>query len=292
MYASSSPCGDSTVRRWGNNKADPFLCPVASAPSSTSSPVPNPWLESTPHSNMNAQAVKSGQFALLSKGSNASDSPSFVPPPPGTHYPPSPSSPSSPHTCSDKILLRNMIGLQGTLLTTYYPEPIFLTSITIGRKYSNLHSRRALCCRSSSYKTSKNKNPRSFHVNHPVIMGTSVKADESVTDDAGAVFGRECRVGWGGEVEVLDGDTGKLLGSGEVSKVSSAAFATLAVQAAAVAAAATASSSPTSTPPSTSPPSLDELKRMSPGWAEKEELMNNHEFFKMYAWRRRINEQI
>ncbi|GMI00752.1 hypothetical protein TrVE_jg11107 [Triparma verrucosa] len=283
MYTSSSPCGDSVVRRWGNNKSDPFLCPAAGSPM---------WIESTPHSLLNAQAIKQGQFALLSKGSHMDidggpcpPPPAFVPPPPGTHYTPTiPSTPPpspAPHTCSDKILLRNMLGLQGLLLTHLIPTPIHLTSITIGRKYSNLHSRRALCCRSSSYRTKRGKkvtppvsSASAFDVNHPAIIGTSVKADESLTD-APASFKSQCRVGWAGcsgapaSVEDVDGDSGRLV-DGEVSKVSSSAFADLAAK---------FFVNQTLT--------LSEMKQKSPGWARKEALMNNHELFKMYAWTRR-----
>ena len=49
-------------------------------------------------------------------------------------------------TCSDKIALWNAIGLQGALLTAII-EPIYLITITVGRKFSQAHCQRALCCR-------------------------------------------------------------------------------------------------------------------------------------------------
>jgi Adenosine-deaminase (editase) domain len=50
-------------------------------------------------------------------------------------------------TCSDKIARWNVLGLQGALLMQLIPQPLYLTSITIGQKFSRVHATRALCCR-------------------------------------------------------------------------------------------------------------------------------------------------
>lgn len=49
-------------------------------------------------------------------------------------------------TCSDKIAKWNALGLQGSLLSNFF-EPIYLESITVGRKYGQRYCERALCCR-------------------------------------------------------------------------------------------------------------------------------------------------
>ena len=49
-------------------------------------------------------------------------------------------------SCSDKICLWNALGLQGALLSEFF-LPLTLQTITVGRKASAVHARRALCCR-------------------------------------------------------------------------------------------------------------------------------------------------
>ena len=43
-------------------------------------------------------------------------------------------------TCSDKIAIWNAVGIQGALLSHLLHEPIYLNTITIGRKYSKVHA--------------------------------------------------------------------------------------------------------------------------------------------------------
>ena len=43
-------------------------------------------------------------------------------------------------SCSDKIAAWNIVGVQGSLLATKLIEPIFIQSITIGRKFAYRHS--------------------------------------------------------------------------------------------------------------------------------------------------------
>lgn len=49
-------------------------------------------------------------------------------------------------TCSDKIARWNVLGVQGALLSAWL-EPLYLSAVVVGRKYSFEHARRALCCR-------------------------------------------------------------------------------------------------------------------------------------------------
>jgi len=94
----------------------------------------------------------------------------------------------STHTCSDKICRWNILGLQGALLSSFIPEPMYLSSITIARKFSNAICRRALCCRVSTspsatkkcYSHHMIKSP--YRLNHPAIMGTGVYLDNSILE--------------------------------------------------------------------------------------------------------------
>jgi len=81
-------------------------------------------------------------------------------------------------SCSDKILKWNAVGVQGSILSIKL-EPIFLTSIVCGRKYSKKRLRRGVCCRLFD-----------FTVNHPSLMTSRLKLDESVYEEA-AEFSRD-----------------------------------------------------------------------------------------------------
>lgn len=54
-------------------------------------------------------------------------------------------------SCSDKIAKWNALGLQGSLLSACF-EPLYLSTITVGRKFSQVHGERALCCRVSGFR--------------------------------------------------------------------------------------------------------------------------------------------
>jgi len=104
------------------------------------------------------------------------------------------------HTCSDKICRWNYLGLQGSLLAGLLEKPLYLSTLTVGRKLSGSVCRRAICCRldtrcrqptlpiypeKSASVSSKNERKtygNKYRVNHPAVMGTSVYLDMGVVD--------------------------------------------------------------------------------------------------------------
>lgn len=156
-------------------------------------------------------------------------------------------------SCSDKIAVWMSLGIQGSLLlstsfsaTQRLTQPIYLSTITVGRKYSALHAQRAFCCRmngfayppppSSSKKRKKQQQVTHnestveslFSTHHPTILCTAIKFDESSLlcepcedQPSGARFmNQQCLVAWRDsssllnetassyEYEVLDGRSG------------------------------------------------------------------------------------
>lgn len=105
------------------------------------------------------------------------------------------------HTCSDKLCRWNCLGLQGSLLASLLEQPLFMSSLTVGRKLTECICRRAVCCRASASNSKKKKrnrgeetgqsetatagndrvgaHHRSYKINHPAIMGTQVYMDET-----------------------------------------------------------------------------------------------------------------
>ena len=102
------------------------------------------------------------------------------------------------HTCSDKICRWNYLGLQGSLLAGMLEEPLYLSTLTVGRKLSGAVCRRAICCRLDTRcrqpKVTQSKSPagsnndnqimneNKYRVNHPAVMGTSVCLSTGVVD--------------------------------------------------------------------------------------------------------------
>lgn len=147
------------------------------------------------------------------------------------------------HTCSDKICRWNCLGLQGSLLAARLQSPLYLSSVTVGRKLTPVTCRRALCCRMGSWNncsngtssthndngsttpTSASSGGSYFTLHHPAIMGTSVYMDDDGVIDmsanakaTAAATGQDVRfhstlswVWWSGLVgvaECIDGATG------------------------------------------------------------------------------------
>lgn len=69
-------------------------------------------------------------------------------------------------SCSDKVCLWNVVGVQGSLLS-HFLEPIYLDSLTLGYLFDHGHLSRAVCCRLT--KGDALKLPKAYHLNHPWI---------------------------------------------------------------------------------------------------------------------------
>lgn len=122
------------------------------------------------------------------------------------------------HTCSDKICRWNCLGLQGSLLASLLEEPLYMSSLTVGRKLTECICRRAVCCRAAPARAKKKKKGthsknatqgisiadesrrkggdtgacrRNYRINHPTIMGTQVYMDETGVIDMSLQHGHE-----------------------------------------------------------------------------------------------------
>ena len=226
MYTSSTPCGNSTIKKFAQMSKEKFQSNVHAH----QWPIPK-------HEPIQRHSIHLGQFSLLLKkdSSNNSNSTSqsnsccsvgcsgnandIHPPlskkqklwpaiqndqwcPPGTStvY----HGKGRIHTCSDKICRWNCLGVQGSLLASMIDNghPIYMASLTVGRKFSNCICRRAVCCRATGFDELVQNNDRGRHdgkensvlvedgdntiqvdvtkfkLNHPSIMGTGVYLDE------------------------------------------------------------------------------------------------------------------
>lgn len=185
LYSSSQPCGNACIKAWAKCKkpdpitAGPFTCPEL------------------PHTRFCLTAKNEGQVAALVKRAarNASEaieggevtsendegkadaatSELRRIPPSGTAYPTSTGSPGPPGlllTCSDKICRWNCLGLQGCLLSAWL-APLYLRSITCGRKFSSVHCERALCCRVNRFESACGQ----YSAHHPTMLCSSERFD-------------------------------------------------------------------------------------------------------------------
>lgn len=219
FYSSSAPCGNATLKKFAKMTKERFRQDLR----------PDEWPKE-PHEPIHGSSIQLGQFSLLlKKDSHASindnplsshgwfkDNQENVPKgkmwqavmsddwtPPGTttvamtHK-------GSIHTCSDKISRWNYLGLQGSLLSTLLEEPLYLSTMTVGRKFTSCICRRAICCRMEESKKAKqltNDAPTTVanqiwqvKLNHPAVLGTAVYMDESgIVETSAEVQGQDVR---------------------------------------------------------------------------------------------------
>jgi hypothetical protein len=190
MYTSSAPCGNATLKKFAKMTREKFV-----------ELGPDEWPLGE-HEPINGHAIRLGQFALLvKKDPFAQEVPNekdegetsgniTVNQPPKKVWPATVSDDWAPpgttivnmrkgstHSCSDKICLWNCLGLQGSLLASLLEKPLYLSSLTVGRKLTQCICRRAVCCRLSRLPSPEGES--AYRINHPSIMGTGVFLDES-----------------------------------------------------------------------------------------------------------------
>jgi hypothetical protein len=221
LYTSSQPCGNASIKRWA--KVKPVLHPESTSEFEYTVAMHSriQITESGRKEGQTALLVKCNRHTATDGGQSETQEASQIaaeyvvdPELAAPYLPAGTALPSSGlgnvMTCSDKIALWNAVGLQGTLLSSLI-DPVYLSTITVGRKFSKVHCERALCCRlqdfcypqrsthragghkrsvgSDSTKPSgdsadatvlaPNAAPtRVYNVHHPTMLGTAVKLDE------------------------------------------------------------------------------------------------------------------
>ncbi|KAF4716940.1 hypothetical protein FOZ62_018960, partial [Perkinsus olseni] len=203
MYTSSAPCGNACIKRWISGRKEKF------------DPEGKLW-PAAEHKKVELHSVPEGQVEATFKAAQGD-------PPMKEYFPKGIVRASAIEdtrgrilSCSDKIALWNVLGIEGG--GDRRARPIFIRSITVGRKFSRGSCERALCCRMVFKGGPK-------EVKHPSLMCSAVKFQEGGMDaERGADFTdgecrwwRRCDDGaWEGEV--LDGSTGRCA-DGAVSKL-------------------------------------------------------------------------
>jgi hypothetical protein len=208
MYTSSAPCGNATIKKFAQMKKETFDdgVPLNQWPNKDHEPIP-------------AHSLPLGQFSLLVKVDRsiittdtgcdqalvhsskaytkrqkpwpAMESDDWCPA--GTSIPNY--GKGTMHTCSDKLCRWNCLGLQGSLLHSFLQKPLYMSTLTVARKFTECICRRAVCCRANGAFVSRRKRNHSlldgaseldhellsngFALSHPTIMGTGIYMDDS-----------------------------------------------------------------------------------------------------------------
>ena len=212
LYTSSAPCGNACVRKWAKSKKEKFL------PEYSPDTYPD-----IPHPKFFVTAKQDGQIAVMVKrysdiGTEDSQDREGVDEINGCPLScaPANSGRGCLMSCSDKVAKWNSLGLQGSLLIRFLDTPVYLSTVTIGRKFSRAHCERALCCRLSEFQH------RRFRIHHPTLMCTSVIFDDSIIDTSdsnGADFQFSGCLSWSlyHPPEVIDGSSGLSRTNSEIS---------------------------------------------------------------------------
>lgn len=209
LYCSSTPCGNSTLKKFATLKKETYRDGYDDS-----------WPIDT-HDSIDMHSLHLGQCALLLKRNPtvSSDEPAASPRPDPrlrlsakkrswplyctTDWCPPGTTASwdvahgSIHTCSDKLARWNVLGWQGSLLASKLAEPIRPVSMTVGRKFSSVTCRRAVCCRVKCSPL------------HLSVMGDAMYMDENGAIDASTgedlrFHAKECWVLW--KVSRMDAD--------------------------------------------------------------------------------------
>jgi double-stranded RNA-specific adenosine deaminase len=168
FYTSSQPCGNATIKRWAKcKKSRQYDLPIHTYPQSLHDHLP-----------VQLTAIKEGQTALFVKNNYHNDSlfqDSNLLKNASKNFIELAMTSNTSHTkelsivrmdsslipsglslvnarkgcimsCSDKIAKWNTLGWQGALLSNIF-EPIYMSTIIVGRKFSKAHCERAFCCR-------------------------------------------------------------------------------------------------------------------------------------------------
>lgn len=277
LYCSSAPCGNAVLKKFCTPRKETFVRDLPDH----EWPVP-------PHPSMiPGHSKQLGQFVLLCKKDNSSTrhptsadmeqespititSPSLLPwgcplllrgkeaawrchqtdtwCPKGTTI--VTSGAGSLHTCSDKIARWNVLGIQGSVLAPFLDRPLYLSTVVVGRKFSSITCRRAVCCRLGNQGEARSAEtitsvagagtstslcrrrgsearllPSSpYRLQHPAVLGTGVYMDErgviDMSSSTASTAGNDVRfhsskswAWWPGleDAECIDGSTGLLL---------------------------------------------------------------------------------
>ena len=209
FYTSSSPCGNSTVRRWGScPREKPW--PGFDDPDALCWPAP-------PHEAIDISNRKQGQIAAsvkndIEKVSNMPLADHEFRVNPGKQvfscFAIGTAEPNSGQgrvlSCSDKMALWNVLGVQGGVLSNVI-GPVYLQTVTVGRKFSRKHLNRAICCRLQELPDAGVDDVTEaslFRVNHPATLCTSVKLNGGViTQTTKASFEEARCLAWSSSFE-------------------------------------------------------------------------------------------